>query len=174
MTRRFIVVGSLRIKRLFLHVLSWQRRLFGRISQKETQIYGARKKDWNKCFYILFFKVYGKVTKAKKSQNRGRIAAACIFGECAFNNFEIAKRKFRPAATDTQSAAPFFFVERKRQTFQCSTNGDLPKQKKFAEDFSGCLRIRGSFKDGILSKLNHVLQKKIIIWFSSEIVVVVL
>jgi len=86
------------------------------------------------------------------------MAAACIFGECAFNHFNPKQAQILTSCDGYTSAAPFFFVERKRQTFQCSTNGDLPKQKRFAEYFSGCLDIRGKLKGGILSEVDYVLQ----------------
>lgn len=74
------------------------------------------------------------------------MAAACIFGECAFNNL-----KFRSANFDQLRR----IHNRRRLSF--SWNGSdrrssvqrtviCQNRKTFAEDFSGCLQIRGSFK----------------------------
>ena len=77
---------------------------------------------------FLYF-IFQSLWKSNKRQNSG-IAAGwqlLAFSANAHLNFEA---QILTSCGGYTSAAPFSFVERKRQTFQCSTNGDLPKQKK--------------------------------------------
>ena len=140
-------------------MLSWQRRLFGRISQKKTQIYGARKKGWNKCFYILFFKVYGKVTKAKNPE----IAAGWQL--LAFSaNAHLTISKLRSANFDQLRR----IHNRRRLSF--SWNGSdrrssvqrtviYQNRKSLQKISQDVCESAGASKMEILSKLNNVLQK---------------